>query len=135
MRKKAIGILVVSGALVVSVAVPAAQSQTYVQPPTITPITGKIKLKKKIPVATIHCGTGSCSVIASTAKVKGFTASFVPIGTIGSGGNVTAKVKVPKAAKDAILAAGKGKVKWNLTVHSSAGPTVTGSGKRKIFVP
>ena len=145
MRKKAIGVAVAVGALAVTVFIPAAGAQTYGEGGVlgasgtggIFPITGKTKLKKKVPVATIICGTpGTCSVTASSAKIKVkgqvFKAKFKPIGTIAPGQSVTAKVKLKESARSAIQDAGKGKVKWNLKAHSTDGPTASGSGKRKL---
>ena len=136
MRKKTIGILVVAVTLVASVSVAAVQAQTYAQPPKVTPITGKTKVKKKVAVATITCGSpGTCTTTASSAKIKANGESFIGkviAATVGTGQSITAKVKVSKAARAAVAAAGKGKVKWSITEHSSNGLNATGSGKRGL---
>jgi hypothetical protein len=136
MRKKAIGALVLAAALAVTVFGPAALAQVYGQPPSVTPIKGKTKVKKKVPVATIKCGTGSCTTTASAAKIAApgggsFTGKVIAP-ALAAGGSATVKVKLPKAALAAVRAAGKGKVKWSLTESSSTGLSATGSGKRKL---
>ena len=136
MRTKTIGILVVVGALLAGVSVPAAQAQNYAQNPTIKPINGKTKAKKKVSIATITCGSGNCSVSSSSASVradgKTFKASLVPVGSITSGQSVTANVKLSKKARKAVRNAGKGKLKWSLGVTSTNGRSASASGKRKL---
>jgi hypothetical protein len=133
--KKAIGISVVVAALVASVLVPSALSQTYFQPPTVTPIKGKTAAKKKVKVANITCGTGPCSLGANTAKIKANGESFpgkVLGGSLGTGETGVAKVKLSADARAAVAAGDGGKVKWSLTENGAGGTSASNSGKRKL---
>lgn len=138
MTRKAIGVAALLAAFVLSVSIPAQGQGPYGQSPSIAK-KKKTKLKKgKLKVAKVTCGTGTCQVTRSRAKIiaggKKFKTKFTKgsKAPIGPGQSVVAAVVVKKAAKRAILAVGKDKVKWGLGVTGSDGLGAGTKGKTRI---
>ena len=91
--------------------------------PVITP--GKSPLKRgRGTAATVSCPSGPCTV-TGTAKLKiagvSFTARVKATSPLASGSAANVTVVLPKAARAALAAAGKGVLKLQLAASSSGG--------------
>lgn len=97
------------------------------QPPRIDVVAGKLKLKKKIQVATISCGIGPCSLDEATATLKAGKkkATLTPTVSGPIAANSTAPVTLTLKGKfyRAIKKKRKGKITVTLEASSPAGST------------
>jgi hypothetical protein len=91
--------------------------------PVSVPGSGQVK------VAVVSCAAGTCSISvrAPEAKIGGrsYKVRVEAPRKVTAGGSATVKVVLPKAAREALAANGKGRVTLKLTVTSSTGATET----------
>ena len=118
---------------------PASEPAAVAVPASVQPVASVRAAGTKAPVsvfgsgevkvAVVSCAVGTCSISARSpeAKIGGrsYKIRVEAPRKVTAGGSATVKVVLPKAAREALAAKGKGRVTLKLTVTSSTGATET----------